>query len=123
MCPGSPVKLSNYTYSLEKVLRLDKSVDLETGSIEFPGDVIITKNVMDGLHVHSRSRLDIKGLVSGAELKAENGINIEGNAFNTKIVLGERHYNHTEFLNILKGLEKRLNSFIEQIDYFLSSSQ
>lgn len=114
-CSGTPKKLANYTYSVEKVHIVNNDVDLNTGSIEFPGDVIISNNVLDGFHVFSSGRVSIKGLVSGARLKAEGGISIGRNVFNSNITVGERHYQRSQFLRQLGEMEQRLLNFIKQL--------
>jgi hypothetical protein len=114
-CSGTPRKLANFTYSVEKVHIVNKDVDLNTGSIEFPGDVIIFNNVLDGFHVFSSGRVSIKGLVSGARLKAEGGISIGSNVFNSNITVGERHYQRSQFLRQLAEIEQRLLHFIKQL--------
>lgn len=114
-CSGAPLKLQNYTYAVEEVYMIDRDVDLDTGSIEFPGDVIVKKNVQDGLHIFSGSRISIDGLVSGAELKAEGGISIGSNVFNSVVTVGEKHYLRSRFVTKLKELEESLGSFLQQL--------
>jgi len=113
---GTPIKLNKYTYSVEEIFYLDQDVDLETGSIEFPGDVIITKNVEDGFHVYSDRRIQIKGLVSGADLKAEDGIDISNSVFNSHIIVGEKHVIRTQFIRNLQELADKLDLLLEQLN-------
>ncbi|NLI92462.1 MAG: DUF342 domain-containing protein [Peptococcaceae bacterium] len=115
-CAGAPIRLKNYTYAIEEVYLHNKDVDLSTGSIEFPGDVIISKDVLDGFHVFSGGRINIKGLVSGAKLKAEGGMSIGSNVFNSHIAVGEKHYLRSRFLKKLSEMEERLNQFLDQLD-------
>lgn len=110
---GVPYKLNNNRYLVEKVFIVNKDVDLETGSIEFPGDIVISRNVLDGLHVHSSGRVKIQGSVSSAEIKAESGISIGCNVFKSQISVGERHYTRSQFLTKLKALEERLTPFLK----------
>jgi hypothetical protein len=107
-CSGSPLKLKNNIYAVEKVHLVKKDVDLDTGSIEFPGDVIVAENVQDGLHVFANGRISVQGMVSGAELKAEGGIIISKNVFNSSIIVGEKHYQRSQFITLLKRVEEDL---------------
>jgi uncharacterized protein (DUF342 family) len=121
MVPGSPFKLKNHTYAIEQVYLVNKDVDLNTGSIEFPGDVIVSNNVSDGFHVYSGGRVSIKGLVSGARLKAEGGINIGNNVFNSNITVGEKHYIRSQFVKKCIEIEQRLKDLLRQIEEIQSS--
>lgn len=121
-CPGAPRKIDNYTYALEKVFVVAKDVDINTGSIEFPGDVIIRRDVLDGLYVSSTGKINIGGIMSGASLKAENGIMISGNVFNSKIILGERHYIRCHFLKKLRILEQYLTSLLHTAEKILNKN-
>ena len=119
---GAPIKLYNFTYSVERVHIIRGDVDIDTGSIVFPGDVSVTKNVLDGHYIHADGRIEINGLVSGAELKAETAIYINDNVFNSNIVLGEKHIFRTTFIKNLVSFNLDLRLLLDKTNSFMSLS-
>jgi len=108
-CAGQPVRLDEKTYMVEDVYILHKDVDLATGSIEFPGDVLIEGNVQDGLRIFAGGRLEIKGSVSHAEIKAEKGAKIHQSLLGGKIIVGEKFVVQSELLSCLSELQDQLS--------------
>ncbi|HUS89525.1 MAG TPA: FapA family protein, partial [Desulfosporosinus sp.] len=108
-CAGQPVRLDEKTYMVENVYVLHQDVDLATGSIEFPGDVLIQGNVQDGLRIFAGGRLEIKGSVSHAELRAERGAKIYQNLLGGKIVVGEKFVVRSELLSCVSELRDQLS--------------
>ena len=108
-CAGQPVRLDEKTYMVENVYVLHQDVDLATGSIEFPGDVLIQGNVQDGLHIFAGGRLEIKGSVSHAEIKAEKGAKIYQNLLGGTIVVGEKFVVRSELLRCVSELRDQLS--------------
>jgi len=108
-CAGQPVRLGEKTYMVEDVYILHKDVDLATGSIEFPGDVLIEGNVQDGLRIFAGGRLEIKGSVSHAEIKAEKGAKIHQSLLGGKIIVGEKFVVQSELLSCLSELQDQLS--------------
>jgi len=108
-CAGKPVRLDEKTYLVENTYVLYQDVDLATGSIEFPGDVLIQGNVQDGLRIFAGGRLEIKGSVSHAEIRAEKGARIYHNLLGGKIVVGEKSVVRSELLSCLSELRDQLS--------------
>ena len=108
-CAGQPIRLDEKTYMVENVYVLHKDVDLATGSIEFPGDVLIQGNVQDGLRIFAGGRLEIKGSVSRAEIRAEKGAKIHQNLLGGKIIVGEKFVVRSELFSCVSELRDQLN--------------
>lgn len=108
-CAGQPLRLDEKTYMVEDVYVLRKDVDLATGSIEFPGDVLIDGNVQDGIRIFAGGRLEIQGSVSHADIKAEKGAKIHQNLLGGKIVVGEKFVVQSELLSSLSELRDQLS--------------
>ena len=108
-CAGQPVRIDDKTYMVEKVYVLHQDVDLATGSIEFPGDVFVNGNVQDGLRIIAGGRLEIKGSVSHAEIRAEKGAKIYLNLLGGKIVVGEKFVVSSELLRSVSELRDQLS--------------
>lgn len=113
-CAGQPVRLDEFTYMVENVYVLHRDVDLETGSIEFPGDVYIDGNVQDGLHVFAGGKIEIMGSVSHAEIRAEKGAKIHKNVLGGKVVVGEKYVFRSELLRNLSELHEQINVSLRQ---------
>lgn len=120
-CAGQPLCLDERTYAVENVFVLDKDVDLETGSVEFPGDVIIKGNVQDGLRVIAGGKLEIWGSVSHAEIKAEKGAKIQQNLLGGKVVIGEKFVIHSELLRLVSDLQERLSACLQSVAEVIKS--
>lgn len=121
-CAGQPVRLDEKTYMVENVYVLNSDVDLATGSIEFPGDVLIQGNVQDGLRIFAGGKLEIKGSVSHAELKAEKGAKIYQNLLGGKIIVGEKFVVRSELLRILSELRDQLNGALRHTAMLIKSA-
>ena len=121
-CAGTPVRANKYTYLVENIYYLNKSVTLETGSIDFPGDVIISEDVTDGFYVYSGGKLVVKGAVSGATLKAETGLTVQKNILASKVIVGERHVFRFELVEGLRNLVEDLGVCIVQADQLRKAS-
>ncbi|MCO1601272.1 DUF342 domain-containing protein [Desulfosporosinus nitroreducens] len=113
-CAGQPVRLDEKTYSVEHVYIMNKDVDLATGSIEFPGDVFVNGNVQDGLRVFAGGKIEIRGSVSHAEIRAEKGAKIHQNLLGGKIVIGEKFVVRSELLRLASELQNRLSACLQR---------
>ena len=122
-CGGLPMRVTENTYQVENVHIVSKDVDLETGSIDFPGDVRIGGNVNDGLRVHAEGSIQVRGSVASAELKAEVGVQVHSNIMASKIIIGERHVNRSRFCKALQELNEDLMPCISQVEQLQSVSK
>jgi len=108
-CGGQPVRVDERTYMVENVYIRHSDVDLATGSIDFPGDVFVNGNVQDGLHIFAGGKLEIKGSVSHAEIKAEKGVKIFQNLVGGKVVIGQKFVVRSELLRSVSELKEQLS--------------
>lgn len=108
-CSGQPIRMDEKTYMVENIYVLNNDVDMKTGSIEFPGDVYVNGNVQDGLRIFAGGKLEIKGSVSHAEIRAEKGTKIYQNLLGGKIVVGEKFVVRSELLRSLSELQDQLS--------------
>ncbi len=115
-CPGTPLRGNNYTYLVEQAYILNKDVDLEIGSIDFPGDVNIGKDVKDGFYIYSGGKISVQGSVSGASLKAETGLVVKNNIIASKIMIGEKHVFRSQFFKGLQDVDEELYLCLAQVE-------
>lgn len=118
---GIPIRVDEATYLIENIYLLNQDVDLATGSIEFPGDVMIAGNVHDGIHIFSGGKVEIQGSTSKAEIRAEKGLKIYHNVLGGKLVIGERFVVRSELLRQLKGFNEQLTPCLIQTGELLNS--
>ena len=120
-CDGIPVRLGTYDYLVENVY-IAKDIDLSTGSIDFPGDVVVVGDIYEGLHVYSGGKIQIGGSVSGAELKAEAGLQIIKNIIASKITIGEKHVFRSQFYQDLLEINEELGLCLAQVERLKQAS-
>ena len=71
------------------VLDIPGNVDFSTGNIDFPGEVIIAKNVLDLFKVRSKATISVHGLVEAAEIHAGQDLHVTGGVAGKKIYKGK----------------------------------
>jgi len=122
-CAGTPLRINDLTYLVENAYIVRRDVSLETGSIDFPGDVLVGGNVNDGLRVHAEGNIKVRGSVTSAKLKAEAGVQVDGNIVASKIIIGERHVNRSRFSKVLQEVNEDLIICISQVEQLQSVSK
>lgn len=120
-CQGRPVRFDEYTFGVDNVYLLNQDVDLASGSIEFPGDVIVNGNVQDGLRIVAQGKVEIRGAVSHAEIRAENGVKIQKTVHGGKIIVGENYVVRSEILRRLRELREELHLCLSQTAELVAS--
>ena len=68
-CAGK-LEIVGERISVHPKLEIQGNVDFAVGNIDFPGEVIIAKNVLDVFKVRSDSSIIVKGLIEAAEVHA-----------------------------------------------------
>jgi hypothetical protein len=68
------VMFKNNKVQVEPILEINGDVDLTSGDINFPGNVIIYGNVNDTFKVYSGANVEIKGNIGKADVVAEGNI-------------------------------------------------
>ncbi|HHV64775.1 MAG TPA: DUF342 domain-containing protein [Peptococcaceae bacterium] len=115
-CAGTPLRVNKYTYQVENAYIVNQNVDLTTGSINFPGDVKIGRNVTEGFYVHSGGKIHVQGSVSGASLKAEAGLKVNNSIIASKIIVGEKHVFRSQLFKGLKEVREDLSLCLAQVE-------
>ena len=76
-CSGR-FELSGDKVSVNPKLEIPGNVDFSVGNIDFPGDVVIAKNVLDLFKVKSKTSISVLGIVEAAEIYADKDLYITG---------------------------------------------
>ena len=122
-CAGTPIRINQNTYLVENVHIVHNNVDLKTGNIDFPGDVLVGGNVNDGMRVHADGKIQVRGSVASAQLKAEQGIEVNNNIIASKITLGEKHVNRSSFCKVLQEVTEDLIPCISHVEQLQNVSK
>ncbi len=89
------VTLQGSTVHVDSTYFLKTNVSPSTGDIDFPGDVIILRDVKSGATVQAGGKLEVNGNVEDATLIADGDIKIKGDYTGSgqgKVIAGENIY-------------------------------
>ncbi|MDR3271825.1 MAG: FapA family protein [Peptococcaceae bacterium] len=107
-CSGRPVRVDKSGYAVEAVYTLNHDVDLSTGSIDFPGNVMVKGNVQEGMHIFSDGSVDIRGAAAHAEIRGDRGVKVSQTVHGGKLLVGYHSVVRLE-------LGKRLTELLHQV--------
>jgi len=102
---GSPLvkKQGNrYFFDINPVLHKKGNVDISSGNIRFKGDVVIHGDVCEGMSVQAAGTITILGMVFGANIIAQGGIDARRNITSSNLIAGG---NNLLLKNFSKTLE------------------
>ncbi|WP_194192256.1 FapA family protein [Clostridium chrysemydis] len=105
------VDLSNGTIKIIDSMDISKDIDIESGNINFIGDININGNVSMGMTVSGGNLININKNVESAIIKSGGDTIIKGSVLNSKVIAGVEN---EDFLKYVESL-KELNSDIEKI--------
>lgn len=72
------VSLVNGAINVERTFIVTGDVDFSTGNIDFPGDVLIYKDVKCGFRVKAGGKIEVRGVVEDALLEAGGDVLVKG---------------------------------------------
>lgn len=75
---GGQLNDENGKYWVNPRLEINGDVDFSIGNINFDGEVVITKNVLDLFKIQSKSSISIQGMVEAAEIHAGEDLFVTG---------------------------------------------
>lgn len=102
---GRP-RLAKGMISIEPVFELKSDLTLETGSIHFNGDVLISGDVHEGLSIEATGDVEVRGTVTQAKIMAGKNIKIGKNVISSQITAGGHA---SVYVQLKHKLEKVLN--------------
>lgn len=94
---------------------------LETGSIKFNGDVLVTGDVCEGLGIDATGNIEVKGSVISANLKADCHVTVVKNILGSKVTAGGIDANIRIILYEMEDVLKKFE-FLEQAYHQLKQS-
>ncbi len=96
------------------VYELAGNADITTGNIHFQGEVIIWGNVLDQVQIDTqRGGIQVAGLVSHADLRAEGDIIVQKNIVSSKLSAGGLATIYLKTLHHIHGLSRQLSNLLK----------
>ena len=107
---GKPCFKNNMFYVFP-VHEMNGDVDIKSGNITFPGDIVIHGNVNDGMTVEAGNSLKISGNVERSSIVSKGYMRIKGNVISSNLTVGGKDIlklkqikNITSMLDIIAAL-------------------
>ncbi|MBO8129699.1 MAG: DUF342 domain-containing protein [Peptococcaceae bacterium] len=114
---------NNYLFEVLPVLQYDGDVNLQTGNIRFKGDVIIKGNVTEGMLVQATGKVEIKGTVTKATVKAGAHVVLHNNTVGSKIIAGGDQVYYERLVAPFNDLKNDLKASAKLIQQLVDTAQ
>lgn len=105
---------SNGIFSVNQVLQVNEDVDMKSGNVKFIGDILLRKNIAEGMTVEAGNSVELDGNIEKGTIIANGNSVIKGSIINSQIYIGVADTNIQKELNVLEELNE---SFGELIAY------
>lgn len=106
-------------FKVSKILELNKNINMESGNVNFIGNLLINGNIGIGMSVVSGESLIVKGNCENATLISRKEGILEGNIIGSKVLIGvndKRLLTYLDNLSNFKGKIESLIKFLKQFD-------
>lgn len=90
-------------------------VDTSSGHLRFAGDLQITGQVKDGLKVYAGGKLQVLGVISGAEIQAELGADLRDLVIGSKVRVGGNAANVAAIIPVVEEVVLQLNLLLRAL--------
>lgn len=106
---------SSGVYEVDEIYRVNGDVNLATGNIKFVGSVEVNGRVTDGMKVYAEGNVRVRGMVTGAEIRAWRNVEIGGNVFQSTVVAGRDTSDIKRWDDAIRAIESRLLAVAELV--------
>ena len=110
------ISISSNSVNVFPVFEVKGDLDLNTGNIDFVGNVMIQGNVPSGYEIKAGGDVRITGLVEGATIEARGSIHISGGIAGQKkakvIAGGDLHTRYVNQAIVVAGNDIQVDNFI-----------
>ncbi|WP_324670197.1 flagellar assembly protein A [Geochorda subterranea] len=93
-------------------------VSPETGHVVFDGDVLVIGDVGESMRVEAGGRLTVGGVVSGAEVRAEEGAAIGRGIVRSRVVVGGQAAAALELAAALRPVQRQVEQLVTAVRFF-----
>jgi uncharacterized protein (DUF342 family) len=91
-----------FVIDVDPILHKKGDIDIQSGNVRFKGDVVVHGNICEGMTVQAAGRINILGMVFGAQIAAQGDITAVQNITGGNLIAGG---NNTFFKTFYKHLE------------------
>ncbi|MDD6770449.1 flagellar assembly protein A [Inconstantimicrobium porci] len=118
--PGRPMFKANRLI-IQSVINVD-AVNIETGNINFAGDVNVRGRVYEGSEIRCCA-LDVSGAVDRSKIISNGNIVIHSVVLNSVILAAEYNIERSEYLKVLKEVENDVNNIISETQILIEKTE
>lgn len=93
-------------------------VSPETGHVEFDGDVLVTGNVNESMRVESGGRVMVGGIVSGAQIRAQEGVAIGRGVVRSRVVTGGLATDALRVVAAVRPVHRQVEQLVASVRFF-----
>ncbi|MGL4875851.1 MAG: flagellar assembly protein A [Clostridium sp.] len=117
------VRIRGLEFAVSKILEINKNIDMNSGNINFAGDLFINGNVGIGMSVTSGERLTLQGNGEECTLISKKEAIINGSLIQSNILVGIKDKNLLDYLDNLKKLDTRINELLDYLEQILKNNK
>lgn len=111
---GKPSYRGN-TFAVNKLYRTEE-VNLESGNIDFVGDVEVVGNVNEGMKIVAGNEVFVGKNVESANIRANGQVNINGNVLKSTIRAGNENIGVVQYLDDLQIYKVSIDNLISSVE-------
>ncbi|MGL5354741.1 MAG: flagellar assembly protein A [Clostridium sp.] len=112
---------ANNNFKVNKLHNVSGDVDIKSGNINFPGDVVVSGKVTEGMSVIASSLIVSEGAFK-TNIEVSESATILGNIFDSKIKVGGQVLDNKNTIENLELLKEELESLLKNIAYLRSKN-
>lgn len=105
-----------FLIDVEPVLHKKGDIDIQSGNIRFKGDVVVQGNVCEGMTVQASGKINVMGMIFGAQIAAQGDITAVQNITGGNLVAGADN----SFFKVLYRHLDALQSDLSEVGSMLS---
>ncbi|MGV3024274.1 flagellar assembly protein A [Clostridium thermobutyricum] len=111
------------TFNVSKVLEINKDINMESGNIQFIGNLCINGSVGVGMTVASGDTMIIKGNAESAKVVSKKDAFIDGSVIQSTVLVGVKDENLLEYIENLKALKNKISVLKEYSEQLINNNR
>lgn len=111
------------TFNVSKVLEINKDINMESGNVQFLGNLCINGNIGIGMTVASGDTMIIKGNAESAKVVSKKDAFIDGSVIQSTILVGVKDENLLEYIENLKVLKNKISILKEYSEQLINNNR
>jgi uncharacterized protein (DUF342 family) len=98
-----------FVFDVDPILHKKGDIDIQSGNIRFKGDVVVHGNICEGMIVQAAGKINILGMVFGAQIAAQGDITAVQNITGGNLIAGGNNNFFKVFYKHLEALQSDLS--------------